>query len=103
MHNNEGAKALSLVNQLYSFSERGANLYVSETHESFVFFKRLSNTQHFQFAFNSNNYPSVEAGVIEISREELISHVKEHCQGWYARKNELGLELNDGLTVVGYE
>ncbi len=94
-------EALSTVNQLTSFSERGASLFVSESGEQLVLFKKLADDQYFQFGFTSDNYPSVSAGIIEITDSELLAHINDRCMGWYARKNDIGVALEDDYTVIG--
>ncbi|BCL73966.1 hypothetical protein TUMSATVNIG1_59520 (plasmid) [Vibrio nigripulchritudo] len=94
---------LTILNKhLGSINERGANLFVSSEGSNMCFFKKLDDNVYFQFSFTPCNYPSVESGVIEISEEQLIEHIRTNCGGWFARKCSLDVALSaDGYVIEG--
>ncbi len=89
-----------IVMYLREFNEVGQNLFVDDDGLNFVLFKKLSDECYFQFAFNSHNSPAVEAGLLDISTQELIEHIHTHCSGWYARKCQLDINLDTYGYVV---
>lgn len=86
---------------LQSFDERGSNLFISE--ERMVMFKKLGENSFFQFGFSPENYPAVEAGILELTEEEVITHIECNLGGWFARKCQLDVALDSDGHVIQTE
>jgi len=93
----------ALNKHLGSINERGANLFVSSEGTNMCFFKKLGDNFYFQFGFTPENYPSIESGVIEITDDQLIEHIHSNCDGWFARKCSLDVNLDSCGFVAGEE
>tara|TARA_Y100001936_G_scaffold251369_1_gene307122 strand:- start:183 stop:722 length:540 start_codon:yes stop_codon:yes gene_type:complete len=86
-----------------NMDERGANLFTSEG-GNVAFFKKVSDTQYFQFAFTPGNSPAIESGIVDMTDVELVEHINENLDTWHVIKCQLDeIYIEDGLVHAPME
>lgn len=79
------------------FSERGNNAFSSEDGFANVIFKKVGVNHYLQIEFNGNNYPAYNCGIVEMTDNDLIHHIKDNLVGWICHKcqfNEIKITNN---------
>lgn len=80
-------------------SERG-NTLLSDDDGGLNAWIRLDGNVRLEISYRPANYPALNVATVKLSDAELLTHIKNRCQGMYVRK--LNLDGADFDHVVPY-
>ena len=92
------------VRKLLTLNERGNSLFVSDD-GNFVFAADLGEGKDgrhlfFFITFVLENYPALNTSFWEATVEEVRKRLQRDLAGWRARKNNIGLQLDEDFCVA---
>ena len=95
------------VRKLLTLNERNHSLYIGDE-DNFVFVADLGQVKDdrhlfFFVSFALPNYPALNTSFWETTVEEVRQQLQRDLVGWYARKNALGLQLDEDGNVAEVE
>ena len=95
-------KSSTAAGKMLHLCDRNGTVLVGDS-GSLAAWLDMNNGNLLEVCWDPGNYPALTVTETPISREKLTEHIRERCEGWYIRRDNLRLDIisDEEDDVVG--